>query len=140
MSSDNIPGNIFYRYAFYLGQTAAHIFVEQRRTYPERLKQRSTSVTAYRRNAHFGKYLEHSLIDCRDIMFLGSRIIKLYCLVLYKFIQYGKCHIRIHAACTISDKQGHVHHLAHFTGLYDNRGLSSLAAMDKMMMHCGQCQ
>ena len=73
-------------------------------------------------------------------MFLCGGIIELNRLAFHQVVQYRKSHIRVDGTRTVAHQQRHVHDLAHFRRLHDNRSLRTLHAVDEMVVHRRRCK
>ena len=93
------------------------------------------SVRAYGRDAHLRHNLKESLVDCLDVVGLGSGIVFLYLVALHEVVEYGKRHIRTKCRSPVAQQQSGVHGFAYLTALNYQCRLHAFAYADEIMVY-----
>ena len=118
----------------------AEVLAQEWFTQSYALKDLGSTIRADGADAHLRHNLEESLAHCLYIVLLGCFVVLLYFTPLDQVVQYGKRHVGADGACSITQEQSSMHHLAYFTAFHDEGSLHTLAHAYQMVVHCAYSQ
>ena len=135
MERDIVFGYLFQPDASHRRRSGAEISLQQFFTQPDGFEYLGAAVRTDGTDAHLAHHLIQSLADSLDVVLFRGFIVHLDFVAFHQFVQYRKCHVRIEGTCPVSQKQGGMHHLAHLSAFYNQRGLYTFLHADKVMVH-----